>query len=201
MTKGVASRLNTIRGFLSDTLVFPPFTLKKLVNLGSLGLDTAIGYRDQHTNIHGDLAHAYGNKRKRSDSEDSDDEGDYDDTKYQTMNEDINRNCYFLHSIKRASRSVSTWVEIGPGASAFLTKLVLRSSPTNTIFAIEGTPTSAALAESTLRESGFSLNRYRIAGGLAGQVPLPGDVDFDGFVAEILGHTASNEGLITSKRV
>jgi hypothetical protein len=186
-------RLNTVRGFLSDTFQFPPSTLVKLARIGKVRPDTAVGFRNDTTDIRMDLEEAY-NTNKRSREEDEEDPAI---DKYATMNWDVHRNAYFQRALHKASsNSVNTWIEIGPGGSAYLTRMVLCVSPNNTIYAIEGAPTSAENARKSLKDAGFLPQRYHVKTGFAGAVALPPRVVFNGFVAEILGHVASNEGYV-----
>jgi hypothetical protein len=124
---------------------------------------------------------------------------------YGSMNQDVARNKFFLEAIKHAKATApeGTWLEIGCGASALLTKMAMESKAT--IVAIEGNPDSAAIASRMLKQCEGSLpGKARVVAGFAG-VDLGAvrttDKDKDGFTAvlfEIFGFIASVEGVVAA---
>jgi hypothetical protein len=162
----------------TNACVYNDDSLRLLVRRGRVNKDeTHLGFRDYDANISDDLNEAYSGG-------------------YGPMDDDENRNEYFNETIKHESnKGVHNWLEIGPGASACLTSMVLGAHPRNTIFAIEARRDSAVRARMIL-ETRFPGRDWDIVEGFAGQVRLPPSIPFDGLVAEILGHIASNEGYI-----
>lgn len=63
-----------------------------------------------------------------------------------------------------------SWLEIGPGATGVLTKLVLDAHAANTVFAIEAVGESVHRVRAALEPYG---SRFRVVQGLAGKADLP----------------------------
>lgn len=176
-------RLQTVTKYLAGAPHYHPSILSRLLR----GSDrhTAVGFRDHSTDIVSDLEQAY-----------VDEEDAKSQQKYSTMDGDKNRNEFFQQSIAEASTRVRTWLEIGPGASATLTRMVL-SIKANKILAIEAVDNSAVSARKKVSSYNKRGPRAVVLHGLAGKVDLPPNESFAGLVAEVLGHVASNEGYVS----
>ena len=183
--------------------VLPTYSLSflyRLVVVGRCTLDTQVGWRDDETQIHTDLAA-------------------YTATGYGCMDNDTWRNVYFRRAIASYSNSgrppptlpgtvraaaivypsvrtqdaFSRWLEIGPGASGTLSRMVLGASPETHLVAVEAVEASADTARQLLEEQ--YPGRSTVVHGLAGQVvPLVSDRQV--LLAEILGHFGSSEGYV-----
>jgi hypothetical protein len=144
-----------------------------LLTKGRATLDINIGFVVEGSNIHDDLQY-------------------YDSSVYSSMNTDKVRNRYFERAIQTHSKKYHRWFEIGPGASAILTHMVLEAHHHNTLFSIEAGHRSVAALEKTFRRE----PRFTVLQGLAGKVALPVKRPFQAVLAEILGHFASSEGYV-----
>jgi hypothetical protein len=115
---------------------------------------------------------------------------------YDVMNNDVHRNEWYHTAISNGSNlGYHEWFEIGPGASATLSKMVMESHPQNTLLAIEANPASASSASSILGQ--YGTDRSLVVRGLAGETDLPTNMSKpNALVAEILGHFASSEGYV-----
>lgn len=117
---------------------------------------------------------------------------------YGSMNQDVARNKFFQEAIKFAKSRVSkgTWLEIGCGASALLTKMAVDSGAT--IVAIEGNAESAAIASRLLKETnGSTPGQGRVVTGFAG-ANLGASETFVVVLFEIFGFIASVEGVVAA---
>jgi len=94
---------------------------------------------------------------------------------------------------EKESRSM-IWLEIGPGATGVLTRMILEASDDNSVVAIEAVARSVKKVSSLLQSYG---ERFRVVEGLAGSVSLPHDGPYDAIIAEILGHFGSSEGYVS----
>jgi len=104
----------------------------------------------------------------------------YEYAGYQSMDQDKCRNQYFSDVIHRGviMGGVMKWIEVGPGALGTLTKLILRSSPTTTVVAIEAVESSVEQLKKEMkrflhyygRQQPPPPPRITIIHGLAGQV-------------------------------
>lgn len=130
----------------------------------------------------------------------------YDVEGYASMTFDTNRNAAYQSGIAAWSSATNKGknqhvVEIGPGADAFLTLMLLKSAPkTASLLAIEGNAKSARAARAQLAQSAVptqvvaalstdpDIDYGRIAGGA------------DLILHEILGYFASREGVATVLR-
>lgn len=112
------------------------------------------------------------------------------------MNHDIVRNRFFSREIAHVlTTSKSTKIfEVGPGASAVLTKMVL-SIPNTMVCAVEAVHSSVVSSRRCLREFG---DRYECFEGLVGDAaPLSWyRRRFQTLLLETMGHIASCEGLV-----
>lgn len=126
---------------------------------------------------------------------------------YGSMNQDAARNKFFFESIKhaKATSPKGTWLEIGCGASALLTKMAIERGVT--IVAIEGNAESAAIASRMLKQSEGSLpGQARVVTGFAGVDLGPGSSgssqqkqeSFTTVLFEIFGFIASVEGVVAA---
>lgn len=89
----------------------------------------------------------------------------------------------------------SLWLEIGPGAHACLTQMVLQHDGTR-IIAVEGNSGAAKGAEKILKSRGLH-QRVTIHSGLSTDPMITAklqDVRFDAVVQELLGYFAGSEG-------
>jgi hypothetical protein len=130
-----------------------------------------IGIRDENGSIETDLDY-------------------YDDSEYETISSDTYRNHFFQEAIDKASDLFTTWLEIGPGSSGCLTKMVL-NYPENKVTAIE----ASTQAHRKFRENAkrfIRQNRLTTIKGYAGHIDIPGSHEV--LLSEILGHISSSEG-------
>jgi hypothetical protein len=167
------SRMDTITKRIENAFK-PTYTkelLKTILVKSRATSNTQIGLRDDNSSLATDL--------------------DYYNNRYDCMNNDSYRNRFFKEEIVRVSKLYNRWLEIGPGADGFLTKLILDENPQNVVTAVEGS--SLAFQKVCKRLSRYSLkHRLHLFEGLAGHVSVPGN--FDVFISELLGHWASSEG-------
>ena len=128
----------------------------------------------------------------------------YDVEGYGSMSGDIHRNRAFQrafadfsemrrqqHNAKKHRPGYDV-LEIGPGADAFLTKMLLRTNPDLRILAVEGNARAAERAIISLRDAGFFAGSVDVINDLASDAPA---WDFALIVHEILGYFASREGV------
>jgi ubiquinone/menaquinone biosynthesis C-methylase UbiE len=83
---------------------------------------------------------------------------------YDSMNLDLVRNRFFRKAIRAAARARpgAQWVEVGCGASALLTRMVLDEDPLCCITAFEINSAATALARRRLRENPAYTGRWMI---------------------------------------
>jgi hypothetical protein len=125
----------------------------------------------------------------------------YDKEKYSSMTSDVNRNRVYQKGIKLA---IETQIlncplqilEIGPGADAVLTKMILACKTPMFLTAIEGNPKSATSAIVALRN--YDKKRFQVMQGNSNNDKFKSffkSHTFDILVQEILGFIASSEGI------
>lgn len=171
MTSRIHKLVELVFHYVDDEIYSNAF-MQLLLTKGRATLDINIGFVVEGSNIHDDLEY-------------------YDGSVYSSMHMDKVRNDYFERAIKTASKKYHRWFEIGPGAFATLTHMVL-TDPQNTIYSIEAGHRSVAALEKTFRRE----PRFTVLQGLAGKVALPVKRPFQAVLAEILGHFASSEGYV-----
>lgn len=127
----------------------------------------------------------------------------YDDEGYAVMTQDTARNAAFRAAIAAAvAAGCTAWLELGPGADAVLTRMVLAASPATRIVAVEGNRRSAAAAERALAAVGCG--RAKIVHALSTDFDVAGDEDIattiHAVLHEVLGYFASCEGVVFAAR-
>ena len=117
----------------------------------------------------------------------------YEDTGYECMDTDVQRNKYFTGAIKEAvKQGYFNWVEVGPGALGTLSKMILKAHSDTKLVAVEAVVSSVKSLKTKLRKW-LQANRANIVQGLAGKISLEG-VECDVLIGEVLGHVSSSEG-------
>jgi hypothetical protein len=115
----------------------------------------------------------------------------YDADTYRSMDFDANRVAFFQHGVNGTEGPVR-WFEIGCGATATLTKLVL-DCPGNTVVAYEIERSAATQARATLRDR-YDSESWQVINAdvlnIQGLVSTP-----DMIITETAGHIASFEGM------
>lgn len=136
-------------------------------------MDLQVGIRDSSSTITSDL--------------------EYYNNRYESMNNDVYRNNFFRAAIAKFSQRYNKWLEIGPGADGYLTKIVLTANPQNNVTAVEG---SSAACRKILKklETFIRKGRLRVYEGLAGTIDL--GEKHEVLLAELLGHWGSSEGYV-----
>ncbi len=118
----------------------------------------------------------------------------YTENGYQSMDSDVFRNKWFQDAlIYFSSQHCHNWLEIGPGASGTLSRMVLDASAENCLTAIEANSDSAECVRDILSVYG---DRVSVLNAFAETATIPSDNCYNGLVAEVLGHFASSEGYI-----
>ncbi|KAG5182879.1 hypothetical protein JKP88DRAFT_241188 [Tribonema minus] len=108
---------------------------------------------------------------------------------YSSMNFDSARNAYFKDAI--AACHARRWLEVGVGAHATLSRMVLDGAPQRTLTGVEVLASSAKSARRCLREYGkdrfhiVETSSYDMEGG-----------PFDALLCEVVGAIASAEGIV-----
>jgi hypothetical protein len=127
--------------------------------------------------------------------------GVYDEEGYSTMTHDRPRNSVYSEAIRRASVSgCKSFLEIGCGADACLTRMVLSQKGTS-IFALEANHSSAKAAAAVLADN-FDSFRFSIVPKLSTSSELKDfyaalrDGGVDVVLQEVLGYIASREGIV-----
>lgn len=119
----------------------------------------------------------------------------YDSEGYGAMSYDEVRNRFYRSAIAATQSQLTgdpEWLEVGCGARALLTRMVLDASPDNTILAFEVNSKSAASAARVLSEQRYCKDRWQIINGFSTESrALP---KVDALVHEVFGFLASSEG-------
>jgi len=122
----------------------------------------------------------------------------YTSVGYGTMTHDAVRNARYASAIRQAPEQA--WVEIGPGADAVLTKMVLDRDRDTTVLAVEGNPGAVAALRRQLRPYG---GRAKVVASMSDEpaAVLALQREFKlgagrrpALVQEIIGVLASSEG-------
>ena len=129
--------------------------------------------------------------------------GVYDEEGYGTMTRDGPRNAVYAEAIRRAVASgFRSFLEIGCGADACLTRMVLAQAGTS-VHALEANPASAAAAHTTLVGANINTSRFNITPHISTATELDhffmsarADGSIDAILQEVLGFVASREGIV-----
>ena len=129
----------------------------------------------------------------------------YDGEGYASMTHDRPRNGVYREAIRRAAAAFgggASFLEIGCGADACLTRMVLDVDARTSVFAVEANEASAAAARIALRSAGVLAERFEVLAALSTAVPtrtlraLREDRGVHVVLQEILGFIASREGIV-----
>ena len=123
----------------------------------------------------------------------------YTEGTYNDMTADTGRNKYFDTVIRHCSKENTVWFEIGPGAHACLTKMVLSANEHNVILAVEGNRDAAISCRGVVRSYG---KRIKVVHGYIGNEKRCRYMGYfnkpcNVILAEIVGHIASNENIVS----
>ena len=117
---------------------------------------------------------------------------------YEVMNVDKHRNRVFVDMFERQirGRHLKRWVEIGPGASGTLTKMILDMAPDTRVDTLEAVSNSVKQLKATLGRHRPYLKRFTVQNTLVGLKKLDIPRDIQAVAGEVLGHVASVEGWV-----
>ena len=155
------------------SIAYSTDTLLLILQKSRATVNIQIGIRDNSGTIQKDLEH-------------------YDANQYEVMCCDQYRNTFFQQAIDEASTKYTSWLEIGPGADACLTKMVL-NYPKNTITAVEGSH-KAYNKFMTKMNGMIEKKRVTPVSGYAGSANVKLHKQHEVLLSELLGHWASSEG-------